>query len=64
VSYLAGLPVQQAMRVEFFINLKTAKALSITSPLSLLGRADDQHMRVVVLLRCMSRLMALRDVSP
>jgi ABC transporter substrate binding protein len=37
----ADLPVQQAVKVQFFINLKTAKALGITIPLPLLGRADE-----------------------
>jgi putative ABC transport system substrate-binding protein len=37
----ADLPVQQASKVEMFLNLKTARALGITIPLPLSGRADE-----------------------
>jgi putative ABC transport system substrate-binding protein len=35
------LPVQQASKVELFLNLKTAKALRVTVPNTLIGRADE-----------------------
>ena len=37
----ADLPVQQATKVEFYINLKTAKTLGLTVPAAMQARADE-----------------------
>jgi putative tryptophan/tyrosine transport system substrate-binding protein len=36
-----NLPVQQVTKIEMIVNLKTAKALGVNVPLTLLGRADE-----------------------
>ena len=37
----SDLPVQQSVKVQLIINLATAKALGLTFPLTVLGRADE-----------------------
>lgn len=37
----ADLPVQQSIKAELFINMKTAKTLGLTVPPSLLVRAEE-----------------------
>jgi putative ABC transport system substrate-binding protein len=35
------IPIEQATKFHFVLNLKTAKALDLTFPITLLGRADE-----------------------
>ena len=37
----SDLPVMQATKFDLTLNMKTAKALGLTFPITLLGRADD-----------------------
>ena len=38
---ISELPVQQATKIELILNMKTAKALGLTFPTTLLVRADE-----------------------
>jgi hypothetical protein len=48
----------QSTKIELVINLKTAKTLGITFPLSLVSRADQVIELTTKLLQCMSPLLA------
>ena len=57
----ADLPIQRPTRFELVVNLKTAKALGMTIPPSILGRANDIMALAVLRLTTNSNRVGVRD---